>query len=149
MFSVPPTDGPDGQIQLHASTVAVDGVALAIIGPSGAGKSAFALAMMARGAGLVADDITWLSKSRPDLIASCPPKLSGRIEARGIGILSAPATSPTPLRAIVDLGRPETDRLPDAKFVTLDGIRIRLFHSPAMEHFIDAMMLYMSQHTPD
>jgi len=139
MFSVPPTDGPDGQIQLHASTVAVDGVALAIIGPSGAGKSAFALAMMARGAGLVADDITWLSKSRPDLIASCPPKLSGRIEARG----------PTPLRAIVDLGRPETDRLPDAKFVTLDGIRIRLFHSPAMEHFIDAMMLYMSQHTPD
>jgi len=149
MLSVAPASGPDGQIQLHASSVVINGHALAITGPSGSGKSAFALALIGRGATLLADDITWLTASGPVLTATCPPMLSGRIEARGVGILRVSPADPAPLRAIVDLGAPEPDRLPDPHTTTLGGIDIRVFHTPAMAHFIDAILLYMSDDTAD
>ena len=43
---------------LHGSCVAVEGRGVLIVGPSGAGKSSLALALMALGAELVADDRT-------------------------------------------------------------------------------------------
>lgn len=42
---------------LHASAVAIDGVAVALVGPAGAGKSTTAAALAARGHALVADDV--------------------------------------------------------------------------------------------
>ena len=149
MLSVAPKNGPDGQVQLHASTVVVNGRAVAITGPSGAGKSAFALALIARGATLLADDITWLERQGGVIVAHCPAALAGRIEARGIGILETHAAPPTPLHAIVDLGTPETARLPVRKSIILLGVDIRVFHSPAMSHFIDAIMIYMKHDTPE
>lgn len=46
--------GPD--VVLHASAIALDGVALAICGPSGSGKSTIAAALTLAGARLVTDD---------------------------------------------------------------------------------------------
>ncbi len=45
---------------LHASAVAIEGTALAITGPSGAGKSTLLHALLARGAGFLADDVAAL-----------------------------------------------------------------------------------------
>lgn len=60
------------------------------------------------------------------LIASCPPALSGRIEARGLGILNATPAGPTPLALVVDLDRAEPDRLPPLRHIELLGVRLPL-----------------------
>ena len=143
MLSVPPRPAPDGKIQLHASTVVVAGAALAFVGPSGTGKSGMALAAMSRGAVLLADDITWLDRQDDHITATCPPKLVGRIEARGIGILSATPAPPAPLRLIVDLGLVEPDRLPSARSLNLLGCDVPVLHRSETPHFIDAILQYM------
>ncbi len=85
-----------------------------ILGRAGAGKSSLALQLMALGAQLVADDQTVVQRREEHLIASAPETIRGQIEARGIGILAAPAAPPTPLRLIVDLDAEEDSRLPPA-----------------------------------
>ena len=64
------------------------------------------------------------------VIASCPPTLRGMIEARGIGILRAVPATPTPLAAILDLDRTETDRLPPWRHVTVLGCSVPLLYRP-------------------
>lgn len=142
-LSVPPKTGPDGAVQLHATTLAVDGAALACLGPSGSGKSALALDLIARGAGLIADDVTWIRQSDGAVTAHCPPAISGQIEARHIGILSAPAAPPAPLRLIVDLGTREPDRVPARRSVLIMGHAIPLLHTPATGHFSAALLHYI------
>jgi hypothetical protein len=61
-----------GVPSLHASAVAIGGVAVALVGPAGAGKSTTAAALVARGHALVADDVLAL-------------------RARGDGVLAQPA----------------------------------------------------------
>lgn len=144
MLSEVPKNGPDGRLQLHASTVVIAGRAVAICGPAGSGKSGFALALMGRGALLLADDITWLETKGDSLMAICPPTLSGRIEARGLGILNATPAPSAPLHLIVDLGVPEAERLPERKFTTLLGHDIQMFHTPENTYFMDAVLHYMT-----
>ena len=131
-------------MQLHASTVVIDGAAVAIAGPTGSGKSGFALGLMNRGAQLLADDITWVRDAGDAVIAHCPPALSGQIEARGMGILTAPFITSAPLKLIVDMGIVEQDRMPAAKFATVCGHAVRVFHTPESGNFIEAVMHYMS-----
>lgn len=145
MLSVSPNNGPDGRLQLHASTVVIEGKAVAFVGPSGVGKSGHALACLNRGATLLADDITWLEATDDALIARCPPTLTGKIEARGVGILNATPHGPAPLRLIVDLGTPEPDRMPVPKSIELLGHPIAVLHTPATPHFVDAILHYMMQ----
>ncbi|MEJ6638968.1 MAG: HPr kinase/phosphatase C-terminal domain-containing protein [Octadecabacter sp.] len=143
MLSVAPTYGSDGRLQLHASTVVVNGKAVAFVGPSGSGKSSHALMCMARGAQLLADDITWLERANCSLIALCPATIAGQIEARGIGILNAPAHDPVPLALIVDLGIVEIVRLPEPRLITLLGHDIAVVHRTDSSSFVDAIVQYM------
>ena len=113
-------------ITLHATTVALDGRALLIRGASGSGKSALALMLMAWGAGLVADDRTRVLRRENALWAECPPTIRGRIEARGLGILSAAPVPAARLAAVVDLDEAETERLPPFRTVTLLGLPLPL-----------------------
>lgn len=124
---------------IHASAVAVEGRGLLILGPSGAGKSSLALALMAQGALLVADDRVLLDARDGRLIAACPPPLAGRIEARGVGILSAAAAGPVPVAQVVDLGRAETMRLPLRRSITLLGIALPLVLGPMGPHLAPAL----------
>ncbi|HMM09183.1 MAG TPA: HPr kinase/phosphatase C-terminal domain-containing protein [Paracoccus solventivorans] len=124
---------------IHASAVAVEGRGLLILGPSGAGKSSLALALMAQGAQLVADDRVLLDARDGQLIAACPPPLAGRIEARGVGILSAAAAGPVPVAQVVDLGRAETMRLPPRRSITLLGIVLPLVLGPMGPHLAPAL----------
>jgi hypothetical protein len=49
-----------GAVCLHASTVALDGWAIALVGPAGAGKSTTAAAFARRGVPVLSDDVTCL-----------------------------------------------------------------------------------------
>ena len=125
---------------IHAGAVAIGGRGLLILGPSGSGKSALALALMALGARLVADDRVILRAEGGDLLADCPPPIAGRIEARGVGILRAQAAGPVALAQVVDLGRAEPDRLPPLRHITLLGVTLPLVLGPMTPHLPSALV---------
>lgn len=127
----------------HASCVAVKGNAVLILGPSGSGKSSFALEMMARGGVLVADDRTELFNHEDQLIASCPLEIRGKIEARGVGVLTAETISRAVIRLVVDLGKLEKDRLPEFRTETLCGQSLPLLYNTAHDQFPAAVLQYL------
>jgi HPr kinase/phosphorylase len=128
---------------LHGSCVAVGGNGLLILGPSGSGKSALALRLLSLGAGLVADDRTALGIEAGNLIARPPAPIAGLIEARGIGILHAPAVDRAKVTLVADLGQAEEDRLPPARRITILGCDLPLVLQVREHHFPDALMLYL------
>ncbi|GAA0731022.1 HPr kinase/phosphorylase [Sphingomonas japonica] len=73
---------------VHASSVAVDGVAVLIEGRSGSGKSDLALRLIDRGGLLVSDDYTLCQRKDGGIVASAPATIAGQIEVRGVGIVS-------------------------------------------------------------
>lgn len=131
--------------QVHASVVALDGRGLMILGPSGAGKSTLALQLMAVGAALVADDRANLSRDGAQVIASCPPQIAGRIEARGVGILNARPYGPVPLGLVVDLGAVEVDRLPQSRSHDVLGVALPLVLGPHRPHLYAALRQFLSE----
>ncbi|MEQ8896512.1 MAG: serine kinase [Roseovarius sp.] len=133
-----------GETILHASCVAHGGRAVLIRGASGSGKSGLALQLMALGAGLVADDRTRLWLDGRSVMADAPPAIRGRIEAREVGILTAPPAGPAPVALVIDMDAAETDRLPDHRAVTLLGEDIPLARKSELTHFPAAILTYLS-----
>jgi HPr kinase/phosphorylase len=132
-------------INLHASCVSVLGKGLLIIGPSGSGKSTLALQMMAYGALLVADDRTDVENQNGVLYAKSPPALMGMIEARGIGILRPKSFLPRcQLALVIDLGTPETQRLPPLRQTMIDTVALDLLFRPQADHLPAALMCYLN-----
>lgn len=97
---------------VHASTVALDGRAVLITGPSGSGKSDLALRLLDRGFVLVSDDQTIIKKSGTRLTASAPPTIRGKLEIRGVGIVTMDQIDDQPVALVVELTS-EIRRLPD------------------------------------
>ncbi len=128
---------------VHASCIALDGKAVLIRGASGSGKSGLGLELMALGANLLADDRVILTRVGNAIIASCPPALNGMIEARGIGILNATPCPPCPVVLIVDLDKPEQERLPPRRSENLLGCRLPLLHNAGINHFAAAILQYL------
>jgi serine kinase of HPr protein (carbohydrate metabolism regulator) len=113
-------------ITVHATTIAIDGVAVVLRGRPGAGKSDLALRLIDQGAGLVADDQTALVR-RGDgvVVASAPPTIAGRLEVRGLGIVEMPAMRDVPVGLVVDLvGPPAIERLPEPATAALLGVAL-------------------------
>ena len=111
---------------IHATAVVIDNRCILLRGPSGAGKSDLALRLIDGGAMLVADDRTELIRKEGDLIARCPSTIAGKLEVRGVGILTLPYVSPATVSMVVDLVLPkEVDRLPEAACVELLGEELR------------------------
>ncbi len=125
---------------VHASCVAFGASAVLIMGASGTGKSAISLQLMAYGARLVADDQTILTPGPQGLSVCCPKPLSGKIEARGIGLLAADFQIGAQLRLVVDLDQKETDRLPPAREIDLHGHRLALLYAVDGPHFPAAIL---------
>ncbi|MXU63945.1 HPr kinase/phosphorylase [Oceanomicrobium pacificus] len=111
---------------LHGSCVAVGAAGCLILGASGSGKSRLCLAMMALGADLVADDQVALEVTEAGLVARAPARLSGLVEARGIGLLRVPSLSAATLGLVVDLDAAEPDRLPPRRMRSIEGIDLPL-----------------------
>jgi serine kinase of HPr protein (carbohydrate metabolism regulator) len=118
---------PDPRVLVHASCVAVDGAGILLRGPSGSGKSDLALRLIDAGASLVADDQTWLAASAGRLVASAPAALAGKLEVRGLGIVTLPALPDVCVALIVDLvGRKAVDRLPPRRGCAVLGVSVPL-----------------------
>lgn len=130
-------------LTLHATCVAVEGCGVLITGPSGAGKSGLALALMAHGARLVADDRVTLSVEDGALWATCPPAIRGMIEARGLGLLAAETVEGAEVAVVVDLSVTETERLPPRRVVTYLGRTVALVRGGAGPHFPAALLHYV------
>lgn len=111
-------------VQIHASCVAIDGLALLLRGPSGAGKSDLALRLVDEGARLVADDrVDLLPDGQGGLLARCPQPIAGLMEVRGLGVLPMPSVDSAPLALVVDLGE-MVERLPPPDVELLAGIAL-------------------------
>ena len=139
----PGSGPPDPSEILHASCVCHSGRGLLILGRSGSGKSALALELISRGAQLVADDRVIVTRQRDALIASCPPAISGRIEARFMGLLNAAPAGPARVALVADLDHQETERLPPHRSTKLLGLSLPLVHNTGTQHFPAAILQYL------
>ena len=112
------------QALIHGSCIAIEGQGVLLLGKPGAGKSDLVLRLLdhqgsgtsgrLRAAQLVADDQIAIERLGDGLVASAPPALSGKLEVRGLGIVTAPALSRTPLMLAVRLtAAAEIERLPE------------------------------------
>jgi len=109
--------GHKNKKNVHGTAVSIDGKGLLILGQSGSGKSQLALALITHGAKLISDDQVILINTESEIILSAPKSISGKIEARFVGILKMPILI-APLYLVIDLDQKELDRLPKKKFVT-------------------------------
>jgi len=77
-------------MQLHGGLLRVRGLGVLLLGQSGVGKSETALALIARGHQLVADDVVevWLEEAR--VMGRAREAIRHFLEIRGLGILCIP-----------------------------------------------------------
>lgn len=97
---------------VHASAVSIGGHAVLISGRPGSGKSDLALRLIDRGAVLVSDDYTIVTRSGKKLLASPPETIRGRIEVRGIGLVELPHETAVPVALVIDIDEP-VPRMPE------------------------------------
>jgi serine kinase of HPr protein (carbohydrate metabolism regulator) len=112
---------------IWGTSVAIDGLGVLIRGPSGSGKSDLALRLIDAGALLISDDQTELSREGNRLVARAPDTIRGRLEVRGIGIVSVPNARRAPLVLVVDLVPSEqVSRMPNPGGWRQDGVEVPL-----------------------
>ncbi len=128
---------------VHGTAVALAGRAVLFLGPAGCGKSGHALALMALGGRLVADDRTCVRAAGEGLFVSAPQPIAGLIEARGVGILRAEAVGEAPLALAVDLARPERMRLPQRRRWHCLSRSVPLLHKAESVILIPAIAQYL------
>lgn len=115
---------------IHATTVAVrrggTWKGVMILGPSGAGKSDLALRLIGRGWRLVSDDYTQVWGSGGGLYATAPAAIAGRIEARGVGIVSVRTRLTARIVLAVACLPEAVERLPEPQSRRFCGIDLPL-----------------------
>lgn len=121
------------KLTVHASCVAIDGIGVLLRGRSGSGKSDLALRLIDRGAGLVSDDYTDLSRDGNRILARAPAAIHGKIEVRNVGVVSWPALEMAPIALCVTLDQ-DPVRMPELE-QTVDflGIQIATFSLSSSE----------------
>jgi HPr kinase/phosphorylase len=114
-------------ILVHATAIAIEGVAILLRGPPGAGKSDLALRLIDGGARLVADDQAELRRVEDQILVRAPAVIAGLIEIRGIGILRVDPIEAAPLALLIDLvPSAEVERFPEARFEDILGLSVPL-----------------------
>jgi serine kinase of HPr protein (carbohydrate metabolism regulator) len=125
------------QIFLHGTCVSVGGEGVLILGQPGSGKSALALrlidepgygisSVLLRSA-LVADDQVIVTRDQGRLMASAPTALRGKLEIRGLGIVTLATLPSAPLALVVRLqDHSAIERLPDPATFDILGMSVPL-----------------------
>ena len=111
---------------IHGTCVALDEAAVLLRGPSGSGKSDLALRLLDNGARLVADDQTFVKMQNGRLVATAPETIAGKMEVRGVGILSVESENSGILELVVNLEADPPERLPDPETTEILGIALPL-----------------------
>jgi HPr kinase/phosphorylase len=125
------------QIVLHGTCVSVGGEGVLILGKPGSGKSALALRLVDEpGHGisgvplrseLVADDQVIVTRDQDRLMASAPAALRGKLEIRGLGIVTLATPPSAPLALVVKLqDHSAIERLPDPATFEILGMALPL-----------------------
>jgi HPr kinase/phosphorylase len=118
---------------VHGTCVAFGPHAALLRGSSGSGKSDFALRFLALPADggmaprLVADDQVVVEAQAGGLVVSAPDRLAGKLEVRGLGIMTLPHVAQAKLVLIVDfVASDEVPRMPPEPLprVTLLGVSV-------------------------
>jgi HPr kinase/phosphorylase len=105
---------------VNGTAVAWRGQGILILGPTGSGKSDLTLRLIDSGAALVADDVVELSRDGNQLLLSFPPEgpadLKGKMEVKGLGIMSVPVAPPAVPLALVVRSTPlaEVELIPES-----------------------------------
>ena len=118
---------------MHGTAVAIDGTGILLRGPSGCGKSDLALRLIDGGGILVADDRCALFVEDGRVVARAPAVLRGRIEVRGLGIVTLQTLDHAALALVVDLANSPIERLPETEFADLLGVAVRRLRLAAFE----------------
>ncbi len=97
-------------------------------GPSGAGKSTAALALLARGWRLVADDRVLVWRSGGRVWGRAPDRLRGLLEVRGVGVMAVPSLDYAEIRSVIAgvRGGDDLERIPGSSAETLGGVALPL-----------------------
>ncbi len=100
---------------LHASCVCLNNKGVLLLGESGAGKSSAALALIEKGAVLVADDYVEVNVENNQVVARCPDTIFGKLEVRGVGIVSMNAIQSCSVDLVIQCVRDfgAVPRMPD------------------------------------
>ena len=120
---------------LHATCLAIGGKGVLLTGPPGSGKSGLALRLIDQpGTGvngtlktaiLVADDQVRIRSEGGRLIAAAPANLAGKLEVRGLGIVTAATSREVDLALVVRLERAgDIERVPNDEGLELIGIAL-------------------------
>ncbi len=127
---------------LHATAVHFGGRAVLLTGASGSGKSMLGWSLIGLGGQLVADDHVEVHRREDALWLTAPQTLAGKMEARHVGILSAP-TSPAWARLVVDMDRTETTRLPPDRKTLIADVSLPLIHKVENPAFPAMLRAYL------
>lgn len=124
-------------IFMHGTCLSVGGEGVLILGEPGSGKSTLALRLIDEpGYGisgvllrseLVADDQVIVTRDQDRLVASAPAALRGKLEIRGLGIVTLATPPSAPLALVVNLqNHSAIERLPDAATFYILGMALPL-----------------------
>lgn len=93
------------------------------------------------GADLIADDQVAIIRDAEVLLMRAPSAIRSMIEARGVGLLNAPAVADIPLALVVDLDQSEPDRLPPWRKIDVAGGSFPLIRGAGQDHLAAALMI--------
>jgi HPr kinase/phosphorylase len=105
---------------INGTAVAWRGQGILILGPTGSGKSDLTLRLIDACATLIADDVVEMRRDGTLLLLSFPPEgpgeLKGKMEIKGLGIMSVPAAPlEIPLALVVRSTSPaEVELIPES-----------------------------------
>lgn len=135
---------------IHATAVSIGGAGVLLRGPSGSGKSDLALRLIDGGGRLIADDRTVVSRDGDRLLAAAPPRIAGRMEVRGVGIVKMAAAETAPLRLVADLiACQDVERLPKPESAMILGVEVPLLRLFAFEASAPAKVRLFLQRAPE
>jgi serine kinase of HPr protein (carbohydrate metabolism regulator) len=133
----------DAAENVHGTAIALGASAVLIRGAPGSGKSDLALRCLAMAPTalipsptmLIADDRVELKRAQGRLTASAPASIRGRIEVRGLGIVTVPYAASATLALIADLvDSDRIERLPDpAPQTEILGVQLPLLRIAPFE----------------